>query len=268
VQVTFPDGSTADLIQKAYPLSNFIAAGFAGSVRIGFQLLQSLSDFLRIPQEALETQAWDPKWVSENWAPIAKSVFDGAPAVERKAPGTSILMVGASPTESCGLGAKVYFTRFAAPDFRPCIMRRAIKVCSIGSGAKTREYHQSLKPLFRHTSGILQGEVMNPGGWARGLDFSVSHRLAIYPRHGISRHMHILIVRRGDIVVETNDESIYPPNGSVEEVRMPRVAQGYEEFRTLAKGFGHSATGRDLLEPMFGQDRCSVLVVCSLEGVS
>jgi hypothetical protein len=47
VQVTFPDGRNADLVQKAYPLSNFIAAGFAGSVRIGFMLLQSLSDAMR-----------------------------------------------------------------------------------------------------------------------------------------------------------------------------------------------------------------------------
>ena len=41
VQVTFADGNTRDLVQKAYPLSNFIAAGFAGSVRVGFMLLQS-----------------------------------------------------------------------------------------------------------------------------------------------------------------------------------------------------------------------------------
>jgi len=38
VQVTFRDGNTKDLLQKAYPVSNFIAAGFAGSVRIGFKL--------------------------------------------------------------------------------------------------------------------------------------------------------------------------------------------------------------------------------------
>src|SRR5437870_12835811 len=60
VQVTFRGGMTRDLIQKAYPLSNFIAAGFSGSVRIGFHLLQSLSDCLRLPEEDLRTQAWDP----------------------------------------------------------------------------------------------------------------------------------------------------------------------------------------------------------------
>jgi hypothetical protein len=45
VQVTFRDGGTKHLLQEAYPLSNFIAAGFAGSVHIGFMLLDSLHRF-------------------------------------------------------------------------------------------------------------------------------------------------------------------------------------------------------------------------------
>lgn len=242
VRVSFPDGRTADLVQKAYPLSNFIAAGFAGSVRIGFTLLQSLGDALSLPSKALETHAWEPKWVSQKWAPIARSVFDEA-AEEEKANGAHVLMLGVSPTESCGLGAKVYFTRFASPEFRPCIMSRAIKVCSIGTGARIKEYHRDLKPLFRLTSGILQGEVMNQGGWARTLGFSISRRLAEFPRAGISRHLHILIVQRGSILVETSDENIYPPEGSCIRVRMPRVAQSYEQFRGLAGSLGHDAEG-------------------------
>lgn len=33
-----------DILQKAYPLSNYILGGFAGSVQIGFMFLQSLSN--------------------------------------------------------------------------------------------------------------------------------------------------------------------------------------------------------------------------------
>lgn len=240
MQVTFSDGRTADLIQKAYPLSNFIAAGFAGSVRIGFSLLQSLNDCLALPPEAREKLAWEPKWVSARWAPIAKSVFDDAHQEER-ACGSCFLMVGVSPTEACGFGAKVYFTRFAAPDFQPRIMSRAIKVCSIGSGAKARECHRSLKPLFRITSGILKAEVMHPDGWAGALGFSISQRLADHPHPGISRHFHILILQRGNILVENNDETIYPLNGSPIEIRMPRVAQSYDEFLLLADSAGRDA---------------------------
>jgi len=67
VQVTFADGTTKDLIQKAYPITNFIAAGFSGSVRVGFSLLQSLAECTLLPDEALRTQAWDPVWVAKRW---------------------------------------------------------------------------------------------------------------------------------------------------------------------------------------------------------
>jgi hypothetical protein len=242
VQVTLAGGQTRDLLQKAYPLTNFIAAGFAGSVRIGFDLLDSLYTCLALPPEALKTRAWEPPWVSESWAPIAKTIFAGEPEGE-KAHGSQILMVGVSPDENCGLGAKVYFTRFVAPEFRPQVMSRAIKLCSIGSGARKIEYKHRLKPLFRLTSGILKAEVMHPGGWARQLGFSISRTLADHPLRGISPHLHIIIIKRGSILVETNDENIYPPDGTRIEFRMPRIARSYEEFLGLAKALGYDFAG-------------------------
>ncbi len=84
---------------------------------------------------------------------------------------------------------------------------------------------------------------MHPGGWARQLGFVISRALADHPKHGISRHIHILIVRRGSILVETNDENIYPPDGPRIEIRMPEVARGYEQFRAMADSNGHKAAG-------------------------
>ena len=186
--------------------------------------------------------AWDPAWVSRNWAPLAKAVFDQATQDEKKL-GARILMLGVSPTEASGLGAKVYFTRFSEPDFVPGIMTRPIKLCSIGSGASISEYKLRMKPLFRLTSGIHQAEVGSPGGWARQLGFSISRKLADFPRSGISRHVHIIIVRRGSILVETNDENIYCGDEPRIEIRMPPVARGYQEFRNLAASSGHDAAG-------------------------
>jgi hypothetical protein len=242
VQVTFRDGSTRDLVQKAYPISNFIVAGFSGSVKIGFMLIKSLKDELKIPAQDYSRLAWDPIFISKHWSVIAKSVFDAAPK-EEKAITTSILMVGISPTENSGLGAKVIFTRFTSPHFHPNIMTRPIKLCSIGSGAAVKEYKHSIKPLFRLSSGILKSEIGQLGGWASQLGFSISHTLNKYPRNGISRHIHILIVSRGSIRVETNNENIYPPDGTKIEIRMPSVAQDYAEFLSLAQSEGHEATG-------------------------
>ena len=241
IQVTFPDGQTMDLLQKAYPVGNFIAAGFAGSVRIGFKLLQSLTEFLALTKKDTQTLAWDPPWVSSQWAPIAWSIFNSE-RVQEKLRGSQILMVGASPTEPCWLGARIYFTRLVAPDFRPCLMSRAIKFCSIGSGAAISEYKHHLKPHFRLASRIHRAEVGNPGGWARMLGFSISRALVDNPRTGISRHLHILIVQRGSISVENNDENVYRGQDLV-EVRMPSVARSYADFVEKATCSGHDAAG-------------------------
>ena len=72
----------------------------------------------------------------------------------------------------------------------------------------------------------------------------MSRALSDYPRAGISRHIHILIVRRGGISVETNDENIYPPGDAPRiEIRMPTVAQGYQQFQSMAAASGHDSVG-------------------------
>ena len=42
-------GPRMDVLQKAYPVSNYIVAGFAGDVRPGLVLLESLRRFLNSP---------------------------------------------------------------------------------------------------------------------------------------------------------------------------------------------------------------------------
>ena len=238
VQVTLANGNTKDLIQKTYPLGDSVAAGFAGSVKIGFTLLQSLSDFLNL--EDSQRIAWDPR--CSNWVPIARSIFNSSADVER-ALGSEILAVMASPNEPCGLGAKIYFTRFASPDFRPGLMSRAIKLCSIGTGAGVNIYKHHLKQHFRAAAGIHRAEGAKPGGWAEEICSSISRALSNHPRTGISRHVHMLIIRRGSIRVGTNNENIYPSDGPRIEIRMPAVARGYQEFQAMAASSGYDAAG-------------------------
>lgn len=246
IQVTLANGDTSDLIQKAYPLDHSIAAGFAGSVKIGFALLDSLADFLRLPPGVDPSQmGWDPCFVSRNWGPIARSVFEAADHAERRL-GAQFLIVAASPNENCGLGPKIYFTRFASPDFKPGIMTRPFKFCSIGSGATIPVYNDTLRPLFRwqgHVSSLQADARGGPHGWARNLNFRISHRLANNPRKGISRHIHSIIIGRKLMIVENNDENIYPRDGPRIEIRMPPVAQSYKQFTALAASSGCDAVG-------------------------
>jgi hypothetical protein len=113
-------------------------------------------------------------------------------------------------------------------------MGRFIMSCSIGSGSGVLEYKHRIKPHIRFMSGIHRAEIMNPNGWAQQLALSISRAVADHPHSGISRHFHVIIVRRGQVLTGNNDERIHYPDGSIVEVRMPPVSQGYEDFRRLA----------------------------------
>lgn len=237
VQVTFGDEVTKDLLQKAYPVGNSIAAGFAGSVKIGCMLIESLIDTLA-PQD--EPSNWNLVAATVRWAPIARAIFQSAEEDER-ALQSRLLLVGASPTESAGLGARVYFVRMVSPEFSPQIMRRPIKVCGIGTGAGITEYKHRIKPLFRLTSGILQAEVGRPGGWGNQLGHSISRAVGQTPRKGISRHLHTIIVGREGFMFGTTDQVDHHRDGTRTEFRMPVVARSYGEFLLLAESVGHEA---------------------------
>lgn len=229
VQVTLSDGSTRDMLRKAYPVANVIAAGFAGSVRIGFSLIQSLESTLIPPPGTPENAVCHPVLAAEGWAPIAKAVFDSAEARERVL-GSRILMVGISPNESAGLGAKIYFARFASPEFVPQIMTRTVKICSIGTGASIQQYKHSIKPLFRLSSGILHAEVGNPFGWGVTLGYSIANATNWYPRPGISQHVHTTLIARDGFRYANSDQRTYQKDGVVTERKMPPLAQSYDQF--------------------------------------
>jgi hypothetical protein len=123
VRVTFSDGSERDLAQKAYPVGRFIVAGFAGSVQIGFQMLESLTKCL-VPPDAARPGAWHPEWVAEHWKPVASKVFASAPPAEQ-ALRCQILLVGVShkidPEAAANPRAvqmpPACIIRFSSPDF-------------------------------------------------------------------------------------------------------------------------------------------------------
>lgn len=81
---------------------------------------------------------------------------------------------------------------------------------------------------------------MRSGGWGEALGTAISHTLNDEPRRGISRHIHMILVHRGEIRVGQNDENIYPPNDAARiEIRMPNVATSYSQFLRLVQSSGH-----------------------------
>src|SRR5258707_2174952 len=77
VRVSWSDNTEADLLRKAYRVGPYLLAGFAGSVNVGFQLIDSLQKFLLPPDNSVA--AWKPDWVAEHWYPEAAQIFSKAP---------------------------------------------------------------------------------------------------------------------------------------------------------------------------------------------
>lgn len=242
VQVTFRDGNTRDVVQKAYPIANSIAAGFAGSVKIGFMEIQSLTDHLLALSGNDGTYLWDPVLAARSWAPVAQTVFNAAERSEQRL-GCRLLLVGASPTERRGLGAKIYFIRFSSPEFQPQIMSQPIKMCGIGTGAAVLEYKHSIKPLFRLTSGLLKAEIGNPGGWGNHLGHSISRKIGGSPRAGISRHLNIILIAKEGFRFGTTDQVDHNRDGSRTEYKMPMLARSYGEFLKMSAAVGSDGAG-------------------------
>jgi ATP-dependent protease HslVU (ClpYQ) peptidase subunit len=240
VRVTFADGLERDCLQKIYPISRFIAAGFAGSVRIGFTMLQALAEHLR---DLTDGVAWIPADVANDFAELGKQVFRASDATEQSQH-SHLMLLGAHPTEDVGIPGyavcSVYILK--SPDFVP--QRAPIgEVVSIGSGSNVAPYQDVLSGFSSDTLGLLRGEVMGAGMGAFDLTFVMQKTVEQNPTRGISSHAHICVVRRGKIALNTNDENRYPPSGEIMEIRMPPVATSWDEFVQMTSADRQSPHG-------------------------
>ncbi len=266
------DGSkeTRDCLQKIYPIAPSIVAGFSGSVRIGFELIDDLQRFLPPLEKGM---AWQPEWVAENWKERAQKLFDGFPQIEKDAT-ASIIMVGLHPTKHIGIPemARIYVvTMNSWEGFVPKITTAPSESQSIGSGSIVGEYRTAVRELVQDFHPMMQMEVGNLGGWGKSIAIDISAAIRKRPTIGVSEHLHIGIVTRDRLIVNNNDCVEYPESGEkihhiggrgfitidVEkalqraklpeaerpspqkvELKMPSVAQNYPEFLKMAKDFG------------------------------
>lgn len=123
VCVTFamPNGQRTylDCLQKIHPLGRFVVGGFAGSIRIGFAIVEALSKRFRdIP----ETHAID----LESMAPVVlpqmvKTIFEASPPLEQSA-GCQVIIGWVHPTrnrDGCPWPSPwSYVYSLSSPDFQ------------------------------------------------------------------------------------------------------------------------------------------------------
>lgn len=250
IRVTFGN-EERDCLQKIYQVGHYLAAGFAGSVEIGFEMIRSLQEGLKVEDPSL---AWDPAFVVQEWPATARKIFKKYPAATQGL-GAQLILLGSHPTEDIGIPGKgrPYIYSFSWPEFEP-IQAEPYEVLSIGSGSSVAPYCELLKRYssdhdFR--SLLVRGESM-PGGTATMLGSYVTSVLKRNPTPGVSQHLHLCVARRSDIQIWSNDHSqagrwetwsLGPPSGQSHEMnartdnfRMPRVATTFEELRAMLNG--------------------------------
>jgi hypothetical protein len=230
IRVTFGDGSERDCLQKIYPMARFIAAGFAGSVKIGFALLEGLAYQLR---GAPEDQAFFPQEVADCFSPLARDIFQSFAADERAMESHGMLL-GAHPTEDVGIPgySRCSVRILRSPEFLP-IVTPIGEVVSIGSGSGFPAYREVLAGFSSNPLSLLQMETAGRGESSLILSMVVQKTIEKNPAPGISPHSHICLVHRGTGDVRPNDHDQYPQNGEKIEFRMPRVATSWNEFERM-----------------------------------
>jgi hypothetical protein len=221
----------------------------AGSVRIGFQMLESLTKFLVVPPNAPQPGAWEPEWVAEHWKPTAFQIFASADTQER-ALRCQILLVGISNKIDPEVAAnpralqmpRACIVRFSSPDFEPVIKDKRLSVDHIGSGGNVEHYTTMMQHHFELTSGSLKAETAAFGMWPKMLGSNIARLVRERPIEGISPHVHILVCRNRQIFTMTNDETRFPSGGGEPiEFKMPEVARSYLEFLLKCRTSGIAA---------------------------
>jgi hypothetical protein len=238
IRVTFPDGSELDCLRKVYPVGRFLAAGFAGSVAIGFAMIQRLSELLYQPNENI---AWIPPEVANWWQHDAQDVFNSFAAVERNG-GCQVMLFGVHPNENVGdlPLARSYVYTFSAPNFEP-LAAGPNEVVSIGCGASVGPYRELLERIPLDES-IEQLETHHFGGMTDGLMMIITDRIRETPTQGISPHMHVCLVSRGAVQIRTNNRR-WINRADLEDFIMPNVASSWAELEQFCHTRGLIAHG-------------------------
>lgn len=235
IRVSFDGGRELDCLQKIYPMARFIAAGFAGSVEIGFRMLDGLAYQLR---GAPEDQAFFPEEVADCFAPLAKEIFEASPARSQLLQ-SHLMLLGAHPTEDVGIPGwarcSVYILR--SPDFLPEPSSIG-EVVSIGSGSQIEKYREALAHFSADPLSLIKMDTAGVGASSLILSMVIQKTIERNPAPGISPHAHVCIVKRGDILIQPNDEDVYPPEGEKIEIRMPPVATNWDDFVKRLAGVG------------------------------
>jgi hypothetical protein len=164
IRVTLGDGSELDCLQKIHCVGRHVALGFAGSVKIGFDMVDELQKAIFCEDESL---ACVPQQLADWWPSRAREVFGRSEQTERDLH-SHLVMISVHPQEHGGNPAwpRAYVHVFRSPNFEPeCLATN--RIATIGCGAvydHCRNVVEDLQRNDRRMSLLVPGERTS-GGW-------------------------------------------------------------------------------------------------------
>jgi len=241
IAVTFQNGEKRDCLKKSFVTSQFVAAGFSGSVYNGYRLIQAFADLTHISKDAENTYCCDPIFFANKFQPTAKDIFRSAPALEQKC-GSHLIVVGVVPNEDENKPIpKVHMLRLASPEFKPQFFNQANRTCVIGSGAKNKRVMRMIREWEEFRSKSWNAEQGSFGGWAVTLAYWLSRRLRVNPIPGVSSHLHVSAFTLGGCSEGNSDERICYNDETETIIKMPSVATRYDDFLRMTQAAGLNA---------------------------
>lgn len=197
-----------DCLQKIYSIGRHFAAGFAGSVKIGFAMLDELRRLSTYPDERI---ACDPQAVFQQWPACARDVFSKFSQDEQQGH-CHLMLILVHPIEHVGNPAwpRSFVYIFRSPDFNA----ENIPVHSLGSIGSGNDYPRcraAIESFGAHRSRehlYMQGEMGCQGGMASMLGTSLTGILKDVQPRGVSTYLHYCWVYRGSTILQTNSHAV------------------------------------------------------------
>jgi hypothetical protein len=207
IRVTLKDGRELDCLQKIYPVGRHLAAGFAGSVGIGFAMM---SELRRLTSYKDDRMACDPDAVAAQWPGCAQSIFESFPKEERDLK-CHLMLICSHPVAHNGNPAwpRACVMIFKSPDFIvECVPIHQLG--SIGSGdayEPCRSVVNRFMDDYKFREILMKGESGTQGGMGTMLGINLTTTLKEVQPRGVSPHLHYCWVYRGRTIIQTNDHT-------------------------------------------------------------
>ena len=236
ILVVWPDGKHVDVLQKIHQVGPNLLAGFAGSVELGFFLIDDMRTSFQRPTGEL----WYPRAATWWWWRRARRAFAACPTRIQKL-GSSLLLVGPDP-HNPGPWPRARCIRMRSPDFRPEYLP-SVSWHSIGSGSEheaARHYAEDYRRTFLETHGQFE---LGPsrGGATFSTAGSVHLSLVEGRKESVSEALIFGTAFLNGCELSSFKSTDISPDGKPRTVQPGELLSTWEEFQKYAALHGLSA---------------------------